>query len=104
MDERRKSERVDTHLHAQWETASGNHHGIIINGTIGGCFVQAQVEEPGDEPMKLVITLPKGVSIHFWGEVAYYLPTMGFGLHFNHFSDEGQIMLNTWIDYLETLK
>ncbi len=104
MDERRKSERLDTHLDVQWETASGAHHGIIINGTAGGCFVQAQVEEPGDEPMKLVIKLPQGASIHMCGEVAYYLPTMGFGLHFTHFSDEDQTMLNTWLDYLQTLK
>jgi len=104
MEERRKSERVDTHLHAQWETASGSHIGIVVNGTVKGCFVQAQVEEPDDGPMKLIIKLPKGISIHMWGEVVYYLPTMGFGLHFTHFSDEDQMMLNTWLDYLQTLK
>ncbi len=104
MEERRKSERVDTHLHAQWETASGPHIGIIVNGSVEGCFVRAQVEEPGDEPMKLVIKLPKGASIHMWGEVSYYLPTMGFGLRFTHSSDENQMMQNTWLNYLQTLK
>lgn len=104
MEERRKSDRVETHLRAQWETASGAQSGTIINSSVGGCFVMAQVEEPGDEPMKLLIQLPNEVSIHIWGEVVYYLPTMGFGLHFTHSSDEDQTMLNAWLDYLQTVK
>lgn len=104
MDERRKSERIDTHLPAQWESTSGVHRGTIINGSAGGCFVLAQVEEPGDEPLKLAIQLPNGNRLQMWGEVAYHLPTEGFGLHFNHSSDEGQAMLNVWLDYLRTMK
>ena len=101
MEERRKSERVDLHLLAQWETTSGVHEGTIVNCSVGGCFVQAQVEEPGNEPMKLAMQLPNGRRIHLWGEVAYYLPTMGFGLKFGNSSDEDQGMLNIWRDYLQ---
>ena len=101
MEERRKSTRIETFLQAQWETNSGIHEGTVINSSAGGCFVQAQVEEPGDEPVRLAIQLPNGKRIHLWGEVAYYLPTMGFGLHFTHSSDEDGLMLDTWLDYLQ---
>lgn len=102
MDERRRSERTETNLHAQWETASGVQDGTIINCSAGGCFVQALVDEPGNEPVKLAIQLPDGKSIQLWGEVAYYLPTMGFGLQFTRSSDEDQSMLQAWFDYLKT--
>ena len=103
MDERRKSPRIDLHLPAQWETTSGVHEGTVINCSVGGCFVQALVEEPGNEPMKLAIQLPNGTDIQLWGKVAYYLPTMGFGLQFTSRSDEGQLMLHRWLDYLQAV-
>jgi hypothetical protein len=101
MEERRKTPRIDLNLPAQWETPSGVHEGTVINCSVGGCFVQAQVEEPGNEPVKLAIQLPNGNDIKLWGKVAYYLPTMGFGLQFTIGSDEGQVMLNRWFDYLQ---
>jgi PilZ domain-containing protein len=101
MEERRKSERIHADLNARWETTSGVHEGTIINCSVGGCFVQAQVEEPGSEPIKVEIQLPNGRCIQLWGDVAYYLPTMGFGLHFAHTADNGQGMLNIWVDYLQ---
>lgn len=104
MEERRKSSRIDLHLPAQWETTSGVHQGTVINCSVGGCFVQAQVEEPGDEPMKLAIQLPNGGDIQLWGKVAYYLPTMGFGLQFTTRTDESQMMLNRWLDYLHSVR
>ena len=97
MDERRKSRRVDLNLPAHWESAAGVHEGRIINCSVGGCFVQAQVEEPGNEPVKLAIRLPDGKNLQLWGRVAFYLPTMGFGLHFT----SGQSMLKGWLDYLQ---
>jgi hypothetical protein len=101
MEERRKSPRLDLNLPAQWETESGTHQGTVINCSVGGCFIRAQVEEPGDEPMKLAIHLPNGNDIELWGSVAYYLPTMGFGLRFTSRSDESH--LNRWLDYLKSL-
>lgn len=103
MEERRKSTRLDLNLPARVETASGVHEGTVINCSVGGCFVQVQVEEPGDEPMKLAIQLPTG-NVELWGRVAYYLPTMGFGLRFTNNSGEGNRMLNRWLDYLQTVR
>ena len=98
MEERRKSRRIDLNLPAHWETESGVYEGTVINCSEGGCFVQAVVEEPGDEPVKLAIKLPDGGDIQLWGTVAYYLPTMGFGLRFTGRSGESQSMLNRWQD------
>lgn len=103
MEERRKSGRVHTCLPAQWKTADGVHTGTVINGSGSGCFVLAQVEEPGEEPVQLAIRLPSGEDVHLSGEVSFYLPTRGFGLYFTDHVDEDQVMLDTWLDYLETL-
>ncbi|MDQ3667194.1 MAG: PilZ domain-containing protein [Acidobacteriota bacterium] len=103
MEERRKAERIDLHLPAQWETTSGVHEGTIINCSAGGCFVKAQVEEPSNEPMKLAIKLPNGRDIHLLGEVAYYLPTMGFGFQCVSSSDEERAMLDIWVAYLRAV-
>ena len=97
MEERRKSPRVDLNLPAHWKSQSGVHKGKIINCSVGGCFVQAQTEEPGNEPLQLEIELPDGKDLQLWGEVAYYLPTLGFGMHFT----SGQSTLKGWLDYLK---
>ena len=99
MEERRKSRRIDLNLPAHWESESGVHEGTVINCSEGGCFVRAEVEEPGNEPVKLAIQLPDGKDLQLWGKVAFYLPTMGFGLQF--ISRSGEAMLKKWGDYLQ---
>lgn len=99
MEERRKSRRIDLNLPAHWESESGVHEGTVINCSEGGCFVRAEVEEPGNEPVKLAIQLPDGKDLQLWGKVAFYLPTMGFGLQFISRSSES--MLKRWGDYLQ---
>jgi len=47
--------------------------------------------------LKLAIHLPDGKDLQLWGRVAYYLPTMGFGMHFT----SGQSTLKGWLDYLQ---
>jgi PilZ domain len=102
MEERRKTERIQTHLHAQWETHSGVLEGTITNYSVHGCFVEAEVEEPGSEPVKLTVRLPNGTLIELWGTVAFHLPTMGFGLHFTDHAHED--WLNAWRKFLEPQK
>lgn len=102
MKDRRQSERIQTQLPAKFETGSGVLEGTIINCSPLGCFVQGQVEEPGDEPVRLTIQLPNGTSVQLWGTVAFYLPTMGFGVHFTQHSNEDQSMLDKWRNYLES--
>src|SRR5438034_7372157 len=84
MEERRKWTRVETDLRACWETGAGVNEGTVVNCSSGGCFVRTEVEEPGEEPIKLRIQLPNGKHMNLWGQVVYYLPTMGFGLRFTN--------------------
>lgn len=82
MEERRGARRFQVRLPARWELASAVHSGVVINVSRGGCFVQTQTEEPDDAPMRLEIQLSDGEWVSLRGEVAYYLPTEGFGLQF----------------------
>lgn len=104
MEERRRTERIQTSLQAICETDSGVLEGTVINCSLAGCFVQVEVEEPGDEPVRVTIQLPNGTPIQLWGNVAYYLPTMGFGLHFTHHAGNDQSMFDMWRRYIETVK
>jgi PilZ domain len=103
MEDRRKSKRVQTHLHVQWETHSSVRQATITNFSVHGCFVQDEVEEPGNRPVKLTVQLPNGTSIELWGTVAFHLPTLGFGLHFKPRSRSGQDRqtFDRWRNYVE---
>lgn len=103
MEERRKSKRIQTRLHVQWETGSSVREATITNCSVYGCFVQDEVEEPGNKPVKLTVQLPNGTSIPLWGIVAFHLPTLGFGLHFKPRSRTGQdrSTFDKWRNYVE---
>jgi len=101
MEERRKWTRVETDLRACWETGAGVNEGTVVNCSSGGCFVRTEVEEPGEEPIKLRIQLPNGKHMNLWGQVVYYLPTMGFGLRFTNPSTANQLMIEIWVGKLQ---
>ena len=101
MEERRKSKRVQTHLHVQWETHSSVREATVTNCSVHGCFVEAEVEDPGNDPVKLTVQLPNGTSIELWGTVAFHLPTLGFGLHFTPHSKQDRFAFNEWRNYVE---
>lgn len=102
MEERRKSKRVEMSLPAQLETTSGVHRAVVLNGSAGGCFVQVEVEEPGDEPVRIGIQLPREGWVYLWGEVAYHLPTRGLGLQFTEPAAEAQPMLEKWLRHVSS--
>jgi hypothetical protein len=103
MEERRKSKRIQTHLRVQWEIGSSVREATITNCSVYGCFVQDEVEEPGNKPVKLTVQLPNGTSIQLWGIVSFHLPTLGFGLHFKPRSRTGQdrLTFDKWRNYVE---
>lgn len=103
MEERRKSKRVQTRLHVQWETLSSVREATITNFSVHGCFVQDEVEEPGNRPVKLTVQLADGISIQLWGMVAFHLPTLGFGLHFKprSRSEQDRQTFDRWRNYVE---
>ena len=104
MEERRKTERFQMLLPARWETSFGVHSGVVLNGSVDGCFVQTHTEDPGDDPLRLEIRLPDGKCLNLWGEVTYYLPTEGFGFHFIGSPDDGGHRDEMWLEHLSFLK
>ena len=103
MEERRRSKRVQTSLHVQWETHSNVRDATITNCSVHGCFVEDEVEEPGTRPVKLTVQLPNGISIQLWGMVAFHLPTLGFGLHFKprSRSPQDRLTFDRWRNYVQ---
>ena len=104
MEDRRKDERIPMSLPVRWETPSGVHRGVVLNGSTGGCFVGTRGEDPGDEPLRLELQMPDGGRLHLWGEVAYYLPTMGFGLQFVDSPGDGDLGNEAWLAHLSVMK
>lgn len=104
MEERREFRRLQMELPARWESAQVAHSAVILNGSPHGCFVRTQVEEPEDGTLKLGIRLPHGEWISLLGEVAYYLPTEGFGFQFTCSPDGSDPMFEKWIEYLWSLR
>ena len=104
MEDRRKEERIPMSLPVRWETPSGVHNGILLNGSAGGCFVETRGEDPGDEPLRLEVQMPDGERLHLWGEVMYYLPTVGFGLQFVALPSDGDLRNEAWLAHLSGLK
>ena len=104
MEERRKEERIPMSLPVRWETPSGVHEGVLLNGSAGGCFVQASGEDPGDEPLRLEFQMPDGGRLHLWGEVSYYLPTRGFGLQFVASPHANDVESEAWLAHLSALR
>ena len=106
MEERRKSKRVQTRLHVQWETGASVREATITNCSVFGCFVQDEVEEPGNKPVKLTVQLPNGTFVQLWGIVSFHLPTVGFGLHFKPRSRSMQdrLTFDKWRNYVNEEK
>ena len=104
MEERREIRRLQMELPAHWESSQGIRSAVILNGSARGCFVKTQMEEPEDDPLKIVIGLPHGEWISLRGEVAYYLPTEGFGFQFTCPPDGADAMLEKWLEYLCSLR
>jgi hypothetical protein len=98
--ERRKSRRVLMSLQASWGTSARLQPAVVINGSAQGCFLQTQADEPGDDLVRLVIRLPQGEAVQLWGEVTYYLPTVGFGLQFVEGAEGGDPGLEKWAEYV----
>ncbi len=103
MEERRKSKRVLMSLPAQLGLASGVRPAVVLNGSAGGCFVQVQTEEPGDDPFRIEVQLPQGEWIRLWVEVAYFLPTKGLGLQFVRPAPEEKPMFEKWLGYVTSM-
>lgn len=96
--DRRSNGRVQVHLRAAWEGASGRHEGTVSDISAGGCFILTGGKVLVKELIRIEIMLPIGVSVVAWGEVANHFPDIGFGVRYTVFEGEERE------HYLESIK
>jgi len=77
--ERRRFERVKVNLKVQWEGVLEQKQGMLVDLSVGGCFVlTSHLVKPRE-----LIRLEIEGSLTIWGEVIYQIEEMGFGIKFN---------------------
>ena len=81
MTDRRRADRVETSLEAQWEGVLTRLAGTIVDLSATGCFILTADQVKPNELIRLDITLP-GTNVSLWGEVVYKIPEIGFGVRF----------------------
>jgi hypothetical protein len=60
----------------------------ISDLSLSGCFIDTIVEAREGELINFKLRLPTGEWLQLSGEVAYYLPRIGFGVLFTNLSEE----------------
>lgn len=85
--ERRQTERVKVNLEASWEGVLARCEGLIVDISLGGCFILTSDCVKPSELVRLDIQLPNG-GVCVWGEVVYQMNEIGFGVRFTHLSQE----------------
>lgn len=84
---RRKYPRIKYSLDVDWgETPACAHQGRVTTLSVGGCFLQTQLEVAQEGLIFIRLLLaPQSASVMegvVWGRVAYYLPEVGLGVEF----------------------
>ena len=82
-DERRINQRKQILLEARWESLSSRHEARVDDVSLGGCFVNTYAKIEIGEHVEVEIQLPSGEWLALRGQVASYLPGVGFGLSFD---------------------
>ena len=100
-DERRRQERVPLMLELRWESLSGKHAARISDMSLGGCYVETMGQVTLGEVIRFEIQLPTGRWIPLIGEVVYFIPAMGFGLHFRSMTETQREMIASLLDYIK---
>jgi hypothetical protein len=98
--ERRKSERLQVYLNANWEGALGYGAGTIGNISKNGCYIMTGGSVKEKELIRIEIQIPPEKNVLIWGEVTNYFPDIGFGLRFTGIGDEEQAMIAQLFDYI----
>lgn len=87
----------------------GEEQGVITNLSVKGCFIQPGTQ---DAERGRVITVrvylpvePHSSALPVWlqGSVAYYLPRVGIGVHFDVLSPEQRAGLERLVDFYRTV-
>lgn len=84
----RKHDRTSISLDVTLEFTSGTRSARVSDLSIGGCFVDTIVPVNVGEFVRIRIRLSDDQWEQMIGEVAYILPSFGFGLNFKGISEE----------------
>ena len=107
--DKRAAERVRAYEPTHYTVEGfGEEQGVITNLSVKGCFIQPGVEhaERG-RPISVRVYLPlaeKGPArpVILRGKVAYYLPRVGIGVHFDELAAEHRGGLHRLVEYYRT--
>lgn len=97
-DERRRHERLNRPLDAEWQGASGSGRCRIGDISLGGCFVQTLVSPALEEKTAVTLIGPAGQPILLEGSVVTTYPGIGFALRFEPMPPETEDLLRQVID------
>jgi hypothetical protein len=82
MDERRSTPRLSVSLEAVWDSESDNHPALIIDLSLGGCYLNTVGEIRTGEMVGFRVLLPDGDWLYVEGEVRHHTVGRGFGVKF----------------------
>ena len=78
--------------------ASGNREARVSDLSLGGCFVDTIQTVDEGETIKLELKLHSGLWLKLSGEIVYSMPGIGFGIRFDHLSEEQKAMIEETIE------
>lgn len=99
INDLRRYKRVPLILEVRLESLSGNHTARTGDISLGGCYIESLGTVTPGEYIIFAVQLPTGRWIRLHGEVAYYLPNMGFGVRFTNIPEIERNMLAQLIDF-----
>lgn len=99
-EERRSDERVPVTLEVRWSSLSGQRSARISDISMGGCYVEALAPVTMGEIIRFEVRLPTGRWMPLVGEVAYHLPSMGFGMRFRNLTETQTEVIASLLDYM----
>lgn len=80
MSERRSKQRFEVCLDVIVEGATGRAR--VADLSESGCYVDTMFEAFPGQRLQVEMRLPNGERLEFQGEVAYNVPSLGFGMRF----------------------
>ena len=98
-EERRGEERVPLRLELRWESLSGKRAARMSDMSLSGCYVETMTPVTVGELIRFEVQLPTGRWLPLIGDVVYYLPGMGFGLHFRRLTQTQRDVITSLLDY-----
>ncbi len=103
-DERRRHPRIQISIDVDWgETPACVHKGRVTSLSVGGCFIQTELEvEKGKHVFIRLLLAPSSTRViegMVWGRAAYYLPNVGIGVEFKKLPPGYEAHINDLVEF-----